>query len=92
MNNILKELDKKAKNLGASEFGISKAKNKRFYVVYDGKIIYFGSRIGKAFIDHHDEKKRKAWQSRHSKILKNGKPAYKDKTSPEYYNWRLTWT
>ena len=25
------------------------------------------------------------------KILKNGKPAYKDKTSPEYYNWHLTW-
>ena len=91
MNNILKELDQKSKKLGATEFGISKVKNKRFYVVYDKKIINFGSRIGKAFIDHHDENKRKSWKARHSKILKDGKPAYKDKTSPEYYNWHLTW-
>ena len=91
MNNILKELDKKAKKLGATEFGLSKTKNKRFYVVYDKKIINFGSSVGKAFIDHHDEKKRDAWQSRHSKILKNGKPAYKNKESPSFWSWSILW-
>ena len=91
MNNILKELDKKAKKLGATEFGISKAKNKRFYVVYDNKLIYFGSSVGKAFIDHHDEKKRDAWRARHIKILKHGKPAYKDKSSPSYWSWHILW-
>jgi len=91
MNNILKELDKKAKNLGATEFGISKAKNKRFYVVYDKKIINFGSSVGKAFIDHHDENKRKSWKARHSKILKEGKPAYKNKHSASYWSWHILW-
>ena len=32
----------KALSLGATEFGISSAKNKRFYVIYNGKKINFG--------------------------------------------------
>jgi hypothetical protein len=91
MNNILKELDKKAKKLGATEFGISKAKNKRFYVVYDKKIINFASKIGQTFIDHHDENKRNSWKARHSRILKEGKPAYKNKHSPSYWSWSILW-
>ena len=91
MNNILKELDRKSKKLGATEFGISKAKNKRFYVVYDKKLINFGSSVGKAFIDHHDEKKRKAWKARHSMILKDGSPAYKNKHSPSYWSYNILW-
>ncbi len=92
MNDILKELDKKAKKLNASSFGISKAKNKRFFVVYDKKIINFGSKIGKTFIDHHDENKRKAWKARHSMILKDGSPAYKNKHSASYWSWHILWT
>jgi hypothetical protein len=91
MNNILKELDKKAKKLNASEFGISKAKNKRFFVVYDNKIINFGSKIGKTFIDHKDINKKMNWRARHSRILKNGYPAYLQKDSPSYWSWHILW-
>ncbi len=35
-------MEQKARRLGASEFGLSDIKDKRFYVVYDDKIIHFG--------------------------------------------------
>ena len=87
----MNELDKKARTFGATEFGLSKTKNKRFYVIYNDTKINFGSKVGKTYIDHHDGNKRKAWRARHIKILKNGKPAYKNKMSPEFWNWHLTW-
>ena len=66
----------------------SKAKGKRFTIVYNNKKINFGSweYTGKGtFIDHKDEKLRDAWMARHEKILlKSGEPAYKDKKSPYY--------
>ena len=43
------------------------------------------------YIDHHDNKIRDAWRARHSKIMKDGKTAYLDKSSPEYYSWNLLW-
>ncbi len=88
---IMNILDKKAQALGASEFGLSKTKTKRFYVIYNNTIINFGSKVGQTYIDHRDDHKRKAWRARHMKILKEGKPAYKNKMSPEYWNWHLTW-
>ena len=82
----------KATALGATEFGVSKVKNKRFYVVYGGRKINFGLKNGSTFIDHHDEKKRKAWVARHSKIKKkDGSYAYKDKTSPSYWSRAILW-
>ena len=87
----MEKLNKKAKKYGVSEFGLSRTKNKRFYVIYDNKRINFGSRVGQAYIDHHNKDKRKAWKARHIKILKDGKPAYKNKMSPEFWNWHLTW-
>jgi hypothetical protein len=85
-------LELKAKRLGATEFGKSKAKGKRFYVVYKGKRINFGSATGKTFIDHRDPKIKKAWQARHSKIkLKDGRLAYTVKESPEFWSWHLLW-
>ena len=56
MNN-LEQLREKAMKLGAKDFGVSWRKNKRFYVDFNGKIIHFGSKTGKTFIDHGDEKK-----------------------------------
>ena len=58
MNNnlILKALE-----LGATDFDVSEKKDKRFYVVYDGKKIHFGSKTGKTFIDHKDETKKDNW-------------------------------
>ena len=82
------DLEQKAKKLEATEFGISGTKTKRFY---NNKIINFGAKNGKTFIDHGDIFLRKNWRARHMKIMKNGAPAYKDKTSPEFWNWNLTW-
>ena len=88
----MERLQTKAKKLGATSFGVSKKKNKRFYVIYKGKIINFGSDVGSTFIDHNDVKKRSAWLARHSKI-KNMKGQYviKLKTSPSYWSKNILW-
>ena len=87
------ELYNKAKRLRASDFGKSKKKNKRFYVIYDGKIINFGSSVGKTYYDHKDKIKRKAWYARHSKIKdKNNKLVINNPYSPSYWSYKLLWT
>ena len=61
-------------------------------VVYENKIIHFGSPTAKTFLEHKDEKKRDNWRARHSKILnKDGQEVYKLKTSPSYWSWQLLW-
>ena len=86
------KLRRKAMKLGASDFGKSKTKGKKYYVIYDGKTINFGSATGKTYLDHKDNAKRDAWRARHSKIkLKDGRSAYKVKESPGFWNWNLTW-
>ena len=89
---IVRKIAKKKRITG--EINISNIKNKRFNIIVNGKIIHFGLYpfAGKGtYIDHKDKKIKKAWQARHEKILKNGKPAYLDKTSPEYYSYHLLW-
>ena len=89
MDNKLKQ---KILSLGATEAGISNAKGKRFYVVYKGKRINFGAKGGQTFLDHKDEKKRKAWRARHSKIRdKQGRLVHKLKTSASYWSWHILW-
>ena len=86
------ELRSIAKKLGADDLQLSPNKSKRFYVVFEGKKIHFGSKGGKTFIDHGDEKKRKAWYARHSKILlKDGTRAMDNKHSPAFWSARLLW-
>ena len=86
------QLQKKAFDLGADEFGTSWRKHKRFFVRYHGKYIHFGSNNGKTFFDHKDDKKRLAWQKRHSKIkLNNGTLAYRVKESPAFWSWNVLW-
>ena len=86
-----------AKNLGIEgDITESKIKGKRFTITRpDGKKIHFGvwpySGEG-TFIDHNDEKIKKAWRKRHREIKKEGKPAYKNKDSPEYYSWHILWS
>jgi len=86
---IAKELDIK----GTLE--VSNKKNKRFQITLsNGTNIHFGQwpfNGRGAFIDHKDEKVKKAWQARHSKILIDGEPAYLNIYSPEYYSWHLLW-
>ena len=85
-----------AKDLGIKgKLEISDRKNKRFMITLDdNSIIHFGQYPYKgrgAYIDHHDEKIKSAWQARHSKIMKDGEPAYLNIYSPEYYSWHLLW-
>jgi hypothetical protein len=88
----MEELKRKAISFGATEFGKSKAKNKRFYVIYNGKRINFGLLGGQTFIDHNDKNKQRAWKARHSKIkLKDGRFAYQVKEQPEYWAYHLLW-
>lgn len=103
----IKELERKAKHLGATEFGSSKVKGKRFYVIvcmdlfdsnksshktFKCKRINFGSDTANTFVDHKDENKRSAWRARHSKIkLKTGEYAYKVKEQPEFWSWNILW-
>ena len=88
----MNELKNKAMSLGAEEFGGSDRKNKRFYIVYDNKIIHFGSPTAKTFLEHQSEKKRDAWYARHSKILnKDGQEVINLKTSPSYWSARILW-
>lgn len=74
---------------------ISDAKNKRFSIISpDGNKINFGLYPFKGkgtYIDHLDENIRDAWRARHSKILKDGKPAYMNPESPEFYSWNILW-
>lgn len=88
----MEELKEKAIKLGATEFGVSKRKDKKYYVVYDSKKINFGSAEGKTFLDHKDEKKKENWKKRHSKIVdKDGVPFYTKKNSAEHWSYYLLW-
>lgn len=69
----------------------STRKNKRFMILVDGRYIHFGAWPALTYLDHHNDNIRRAWRARHSKILKQGSPAYMDYTSPEYYSWRILW-
>ena len=83
-------LEDNAFALGATEFGHSRAKDKRFYVTYNGKRINFGLKGGSTFIDHHNTQKRKAWRARHSKIkLKNGQYAYRVKSQASFWSYHI---
>jgi hypothetical protein len=89
---IVEKLKNKALEIeGVSDFGLSRVKGKRFYVIYNDHVINFGSKDGETYIDHGDEKKRKAWKARHGKIYNKNGLAYQDKMSPEYYSWNLLW-
>jgi hypothetical protein len=86
------KLKTKALNLGATSFGLSSKKNKKYVVVYEGKKIDFGSSNGKTYIDHNDDKKRKAWIARHSMIFNKDVDRVIDlDTSPSYWSKRLLW-
>ena len=90
MNN--NKLEQKAFKLGASQFGISNRINKRFYVIYKNKNIYFGSKNGNTYIDHHDDEIKKNWIARHSKIKnKKGEYVIKIKESPSFWSHNLLW-
>jgi hypothetical protein len=97
-NRLLDEAKKIARDRGIKNWStleLAKAKDKRFSIISpDGKKINFGLYPFKGkgtFIDHNDNKIKEAWKARHKKIMINGKPAYLNKESPEYYNFNILW-
>ena len=67
------------------------AKGKRYSVVNpDGKRINFGSDVGQTFIDHKDEKKKKAWIARHSKAGENWE--YSGRDTAGFWSKHLLWS
>lgn len=93
--NKAKQIAKSKNIVNWNTLELAKAKDKRFSIISpSGKKINFGlwEFKGKGtFLDHNDNKIRDAWRARHSKILKDGKKAYEDKESPEYFNWNILW-
>jgi len=86
-------LRKRALELGATDFGESRRAGKRYYVVYDGEIIHFGSDRGSTFVDHKDENIKNAWFARHSQIKnRDGEYVINDKTSPSFWSARILWS
>ncbi len=86
-------LKQKALDLGATDFGVSKIPNKRFYVIFNNKKIHFASKTGKTFIDHGNNQIKNAWLARHTKIRnKQGQLVHKLKTSPSYWSKILLWS
>jgi hypothetical protein len=87
-----------AKNIGIEgTITNSRKKGKRFDIkLENGKTISFGSwpftGDGTYSLEHGDKRIRRNWKARHRKILKDGKPAYKNPDSPEFYSWRILWT
>lgn len=98
MSRFLTEAKKIAKSKNITNWDtleISKAKDKRFSIISpNGKKINFGLYPFKGkgtFLDHNDDKIKESWRARHSKIMKDGKPSYLNKESPEYYSWNILW-
>jgi len=66
--NRLDKLKKKAFALGATEFGVSQTKTKKFYVVYNNNRINFGQKNYSDFTLHKDDDRRQRFLARHTKI------------------------
>ena len=88
----MEALRRRALNLGATEFGPSRSKNKKYYIIYENKRINFGAKGMSDFTIHKDKDRRDRYRARHGQIkLRDGRLAYKVKTSPAFWSWRLLW-
>ena len=65
----------------------SPIKGKRFRIDMGDHYHDFGSDIGKTFIDHRDEKIKRAWIARH-----RTNPNYNSKHSGIYHSRKLLWS
>lgn len=71
--------------------GVSDKPTKRFFDIYKGKRIDFGSESRNTFFDKHDKDKRKNWYARYSTNVdsKTGKKFINEKTNGLYWASRL---
>jgi Family of unknown function (DUF5754) len=83
----------KARELNLSNLPESSTRDgKKLMIYYKGKLIHFGSRHNLDYLMTKDDIKRKAYRARASKILlKDGSPAYKNKSQPAYYSYNILW-
>ena len=83
---------KKSKSLGATDVYVSKRKNKKYAVDYDGKKIHFGDVRYDDYLDHGDDKRRENYLKR-AKGIKNkkGELTYKDKNSANFWSTAVLW-
>jgi len=89
---LFETLKNKALKAGATEFGISKVKNKKYYVIYNEKKINFGDIRFEDYTIHKDKKRRLRYRLRHKAIkTKTGAYAYLDKTKPAFWSYHILW-
>jgi len=85
-------LRRKALSLGATEFSKSNNKNKKYYVVYNGKKIHFGHSAYEDFTTHKNPERRKRYLARAKKITDgNGKLTWKNKNKANFWAIRILW-
>jgi len=89
---------KKARELGYDNVKKSTRKNKKYMIEVEDeetkekKWIHFGARNYQDFLDHGDEKLKKYYRARHSKIkLKDGSPAHFKRGSPAFFSYYILW-
>lgn len=87
-----KRLETNARFRGATQFGLSNRPTKKYFVVYDGKKIHFGSRSYSDYTIHGDKRRRDNYRNRHKGVkLISGRPAYLDKRQPSYWAMWILW-
>lgn len=85
-------LREKAYKLGASDFGASNQKYKKYYVVYNGRKIHFGDNRYEDYTKHGDSSRRKNYLARASQIRnKAGNLTANDKNSANFWAINLLW-
>lgn len=88
----MENLRKKAISLGATEFGRSNRKDKKYYVVYKGKKIHFGHTSYDDYTTHGDDKRRRNYLARARGIRsKHGELTYNNKNYANYWAIHINW-
>ena len=86
------DLKAEALRLGAIDLRPSWRKGKKWAVLYDNIWIHFGSLLYDDYTIHHDDERRASYRRRHKAILlRDGRPAYKDKKQPAFWAYHLLW-
>jgi len=92
--NKFEKVQRLALKYGAQAIRISKKKNKKYDVLYNGnKWLSFGDSRYEDFLDHKDKKRRESYRKRSSKITsrKTGKYTYLDPNYANYWSYNILW-
>jgi GrpB-like predicted nucleotidyltransferase (UPF0157 family) len=88
----LEEARQKARDLGLPMVHSSQRKNKKLFVVYNGKKIHFGDRRFSDFLTNQDEEQRARYRARASKIKdKNGVYSYDNPNTANFWAYNIIW-